>query len=44
MPTVPPTAFDWRGDKTLLESVQYMLEQKVACDVTFLVGEQIHSD
>ena len=33
-------AEDWQDGKTLSECNLYMLSHEVACDVTFLVGEQ----
>ncbi|KAL5016781.1 hypothetical protein ScPMuIL_006370 [Solemya velum] len=39
MPTIPPTESDWQTGKSLMECTEFMLENEIACDVTFLTGE-----
>ncbi len=31
-------AVDWQDNKTILECNRYMLDEQIACDVTFRVG------
>ncbi|KAL5016532.1 hypothetical protein ScPMuIL_006121 [Solemya velum] len=39
MPTIPSAESDWQTGKSLMECTEFMLENEIACDVTFLVGE-----